>query len=54
MVTVIDPADKIGGWLVAVWRTVAGAYGMLAMRQSTGAMVCKKLGGTVSESDEAE
>jgi len=51
---VTDPADKISGWLVAVCRMVVGACGMLAMTGSTGAMVCRKLGGTVSESDEAE
>jgi hypothetical protein len=51
---VIDLDDKIGGWLVVVCMTVAGVYGMLAMTGLTGTMVCKRLGGTVSESDEAE
>jgi hypothetical protein len=51
---VIDLADKSGGWLVAVFRTVAGAYSMLAMTGSIGVMLCRNLRGAISESDDDE
>jgi hypothetical protein len=39
---------------VAVCRTVAGAYSMLAMTGSTGVMLFRTLGGAISESDDDE